>query len=98
MRTAGITGSWRRIEVAITSAGLERRKFIIRTGVIQFGLPQGIVLAVFLHGRVYGYQWGALVSESFLVYLLLNSLTSMFAGYFYGAVMWWFFSKSQRQP
>jgi len=58
-----------------------------RSGAIWWGVPTGVLLAVWLFGIREGFGWSNLVSSTFAVYLVVCVTFGYFAGRLFGNAM-----------
>ena len=71
-----------------------RTRFIWKHGVLEFGLPAGVALALAIYGSANGLSWTGLASAPFLNELVWKlALFTPIIGYVWGRVLWAYYAR-----
>ena len=66
-----------------------RIEFILREGVLRFGLPVSLIVAFGLYSSSHRLTWWSLLSPGFLIYFALAFVfCGIIGGYSWGAKLW----------
>jgi len=66
-----------------------RRRFVVRYGVLGWGLPTALIGASLFNGMGQGFTWSSLTSRAALVHLLIWIIVvGVMGGYLWGHVYW----------
>lgn len=59
----------------------------MRMGVIWWGIPTAFVMAYWIHGARFGFEWRRLLTKEFFVVLVVCLVIMGLAGSFFGRIM-----------